>query len=446
MKKIILILFIFTFIFIINTGLHFAFASTDGIDINLHVGSCNNDGVCDVGSEDMYVCPADCTPIIIPPESPRTGGSNSGGSTLPMDINNVFKNLTVEVSYNTATIKWQSVIPTMSNLKWGTSPDYKDGIISNINFLINHKVDIVNLHDGTVYYFSIQAGNLLGKTNTLENQVFRTLSLPDTTPPGNPTNIKAKSAASGITVSWLNPTDLDFDYIRVMGSTDRFYGSPNIGHLVYEGKGMYFTDNNVLKDNIYYYSLFSRDRAGNYSSGALISAIYNSSGFFETNINVVPKEIPPLENIYKVLQDSFIYDFTMGSVISLSGDVPIDVKTNYSPKTKNDDMWVEIRDKNMSIIGQYFFFRNKDKDGFTSVTIPTFSEGGYYKISIYRYSNGVTQVVNQGAFKISKVLIDSNNNYWYIFWWILIIVFLLILLLLLIFFFLRRFNLSKNNK
>lgn len=422
-------------------------ASSSGIGVDLHVGSCNNNGICEAGEEDMFSCPADCTPIIIPPEPPQPGGGShgSGGSSLPMDTDNVFKNLTVLVSYNSVIIKWDSVIPTMSNLKWGTSPDYKDGIISNTNFILNHKVEITNLHDGTVYYFSIQSGNLLGKTNTLENQVFRTLSLPDTTPPGNPTNVKAESTLPGITVSWLNPLDPDFDYVRVMRNTDRFYGSPNLGHLVYEGKGMYFTDGNVVKDNIYYYSLFGRDRAGNYSSGSLISARYNSSGSFEADTNIIPKEIPPLENIYKVFQESFIYDLKIGSVISLSGDVPIDIKTNYSPKTKNDDMWVEIRDKDMSIVGQYFFFRNKDKDGFMSVTIPSFNEGGYYNISIYRFSNGVTQIVNEGAFKISKVLVDDGaNNYWYIFWWIIIILFPLLILLLLILLFSRRFQWFKK--
>ena len=144
---------------------------------------------------------------------------------------------------------------------------------------------------------------LLGKTNSLENQIFRTLQLPDTNPPGNPTNVTAESTKSGITVSWENPTALDFDYVRVMRNDDRFYGSPSIGELVYEGKGTYFTDSNVKTNNKYFYSLYSRDRAGNYSSGSLIDVIYNPQGEDNFGNNLTPVEkIEPLSNIYKVNQ------------------------------------------------------------------------------------------------------------------------------------------------
>lgn len=434
--KFIKILFLATFLF--SSSFSLSTASMSGIDVNLNVGgSCNNNGVCEAGSEDMFNCPADCTPIVVPPNP--SGGGTVGG--LVMD--NVFNNLTVEVSYYSAIIRWQSSIPTMSNLKWGTSPDYKDGVIKNINFLLNHKVELTNLKDGTLYYFNIQAESLLGKTSSLDNQIFRTLSLPDTTPPENPKNIVIYSAFSGITLSWENPPDLDFDYIRVMRNADRSYGSPAIGKLVYEGKGKYFTDSDVIAKNKYFYSLFSRDTTGNYSSGSFVSIIHNPKGKDTWGTILPPKEeeIKPLTDIYTVTQGSSTYDFKIGSIFFLSGDEPIGIKTNYLSKTKNDDLWVEIRNSDREIISQYFFSRARDKEGFLNVTIPSFEKEGYYRISIYRYNKYVAQIINQGAFQINKMGVEKSINY---FWYIICFIIFLILLIIFLWWISRRRKRKSN--
>jgi len=427
----ILFLALFLFFSIFSSS----FSESDGIDLNLEVGGCNNNGICDVGEEDMFSCPADCTP---PPDE----SSGSVGSLM----NNFFIDLTVEVSYDSAIIKWKSNVPTMSNFKWGTSPDYKDGVLRNINFLLNHKVEINNLKDGTLYYFNIQAENYFRVTNSIENQVFRTLSLPDTAPPGNPTKVKASSDPVGITISWENPTDLDFDYIRVMRNTDRYYGSPFVGHLVYEGNGKYFTDINVLEGVKYFYSLFSRDRAGNYSSGSLINIIHNPRGIDNWGQELIDKEkIEPLTFLYNVVQGSSIYDFEIGDMFSLSGDDKIEIKTNYNSKIKNDDMWLEVRDKEMKIISQYFFARERDKDGFISVIIPSFEKGGKYNIAIYKYQNKEIKIMNQGIFQITKIGEKTEINYlWYIFW--IIIILLFISLFLWLFVWIKRKRKERNEE
>jgi hypothetical protein len=369
------ILFLATFLFLSSFSLSFA-SATDSIDVKLKVGSCNNNGICELANyEDIFGFPADCTPIIVPP-SPSKGPR---GSSV-----DYFKDLTVEVTYNSAIIRWKSTIATRSYVKWGVNPNYKDGVLVDINFQFNHKVEITNLQAGTFYYFNIQSENLLGKTNGLDNQVFQTLYLSDITPPSNLTDIVARSGLSGITISWKNPQDEDLDYVRVMKNTDHYHSSPFIGHLAYKGNGEYFTDSDVRVGNKYFYSLFSRDKTGNYSSGSLVDVIYNPKGEdMSSNLAQVGK-IEPLSNKYIVSQGESNFDFKIANIISLKGDEPVKVKTDYSSESNNDDMWVEIIDKSNNI-NKYFFSRIKDKDGFMTADIPPFNIGGYYSVNIYRY-------------------------------------------------------------
>ncbi len=411
-------------IYFTNCPLLFA-NSLDGINLNLHVGSCNNNDICEQGSEDFFVCPADCTPVVVLPDA---GKKSSGGLVM----NNVFNDLTVEVSYNSATIKWNSVIPIMSNLKWGQGPDYKDGVIRNINYLLNHKIEISNLKEGTNYYFNIEAENLLGKTSSLENQIFRTLSLPDTTPPGNVKKVTISSDISGITVSWLNPTDLDFDYVRVMKNTKRYYANPNQGILVYEGKGNYFTDSKVIDQNKYFYSLFARDRAGNYSSGTLINIIHNPlSEDLWGKILTPETEVKFIDSEASISQSGLVYDFIMDGNFRLSAGGSIDVKINYLSSKKDDDLWFEIKNSNKNIEAQYLFKHSLVKEGDREVRIPPFEKAGTYDVSINRYDGDVSQIIRAGTFQITKSTTQNLKGGFsiYLFWFIIIFIILLLIIL-----------------
>jgi len=425
-------------------GFYYVDASASGIDINLHVGGqCNYNGMCEAGiGEDIFSCPNDCTPP--EPPTPPTGGGTTSGS-IP---GNYFKDLSVEVSFNSVVIKWKSTVPTISNLKWGTNPDYRDGSIRNINLLIDHKVELNNLKDGTVYYFSIESENLSGVSKTLDNQTFKTLSLPDTTPPGNPTNIKAVSDKNGITLSWDNPKDLDFDYVRITRNDERYYASPYLGKLIYEGSEKYFTDINVVEGHKYFYALFSRDRAGNYSSGSLINLTHNPKGLDNWGTVLTPPEqVEKIEGIFVVTQNSLSYDFYPGGVFHFSGDSEIFIKTNYLSKIINDDLWVEIRNSEGIIIGQYFFDRERDKDNFVKVVIPVFEKGDYYNLMIYRYRDGVSQLVNYGSFDVTKVG-EKKVADWSI-WEILFLaafIFLLIIIIILLITFIKRKISAHFNK
>jgi hypothetical protein len=86
----------------------------------------------------------------------------------------------------------------------------------------------------------------------------------DITPPGAPTNIQVTDLKTGssLKISWTKPTDSDFSSIRIYRSTS----SGTLGTLVVTATSTTYTDTNLTKNQIYYYTLRSVDKSGNEST------------------------------------------------------------------------------------------------------------------------------------------------------------------------------------
>ena len=107
---------------------------------------------------------------------------------------------------------------------------------------------------------------------------------PDEIPPANPSNFVATydEDEGDVDLSWENPTDSDFDLVRIMRSTTFYPTDEEDGELIYEGDGEFAEDEDVEQGVTYYYTIFARDEAGNWSSGAV-------------DDETVPTEIIPCE-------------------------------------------------------------------------------------------------------------------------------------------------------
>ena len=299
-----------------------------------------------------------------------------------------------------------------------SSPNYNlNGTVDEINIDNLTEISTPNNNDST-------GGGSFGY---LKPQNSAVNNLPDTTPPGNPINVKAKSLSSGVSLTWTNPSDEDFDYIRIMRNKDRYYSNPIIGEVVYEGSGGATLDVNVLLSNRYFYTLYSRDKIGNYSSGSLVDILYklqkSTSVVTPDNTTITPteevvepyepvpvKEIKSLPNDYIVSQGEFTTKFRIGNIVHLQINKPINVKIEYSQSTPNEDMWIEIIDEK-NAISKYFFTVEKNQSGFMVVNVPQFLTGGYFSVNIYKYNNETPEIVNQGAFLLDNTPPQKNNFY-----------------------------------
>lgn len=431
--------------FLIPTSFSFA-ESANGINVNLDVNGCNKNGICEVGQENFLTCPEDCTPE-------KEEGGSTGGS-IPVDQNNLFQNFSVVPSYTSAIIKWDSYIPTIFILKWGENNDYKNGNLKNTNFVNNHSVEITGLKSNTLYYFTIETQTYLGKIVTIGDKTFTTTTPPDYTPPLNPTGIIASSVASGITLSWTNPPDKDFAYIRVVRSTERYQSSPYLGKLVYEGSGQYLRDSDVKSGVRYYYTLFARDKSGNFSSGSMEDLIYTPPDSTEGQVFPKPPEpeievpitAPALPTSYTVEQNGVIKDFSIERTVAIEGDKISIVVANFNIEKPAYDMWIEIKDKNNKVEGRYFFSDEKDDNDYKEVIVPAIRGGGVYDVLIFRHYDGNIELIHKGVFDVTALAVVKEKVQSV---WLFPILMILIIILLLILFcwFIRKiFTYRKKKK
>jgi chitodextrinase len=172
-----------------------------------------------------------------------------------------------------ATTTFNSDEPGVATLEWGTSTEYSLGIASELVYTLSHLFVMSGLQPDTQYFIRVTLADASSNV-TSQTSSFTTSAPPpppDTTPPANPDEFRGVPGVGSIALAWQNPIDLDLDIIRVMRGAGAYPADPNDGILVYEGVGTAHLDSGLAEGVRYYYTAFSRDLAGNYSSGAIHS-------------------------------------------------------------------------------------------------------------------------------------------------------------------------------
>jgi len=145
-------------------------------------------------------------------------------------------------------------------------------------------------------------------------------STPTTTPtttlatPPSPSTVTSPSALAGpaiipnvsditvgyqgnsVVINWHNPTDAaHFSGVRIVRSSYTVPLDQFSGKVVYQGSGTYALDTGGIPGTVYYYTAFSYDAVGNYSSGAVFFAVWPSVA-----LPVVPQSPNQTQNQFPV--------------------------------------------------------------------------------------------------------------------------------------------------
>lgn len=224
----------------------------------------------------------------------------STGNATPVVISGIL----VTASATSAIVAFDTSANALATISWGTSTAYADGSAGEFVYAQNHSVAISGLLPNTLYYVKISAQDVSNNQATPYTDTFTTTNLPpppDTTPPVNPSSFTAVPSYTSVALSWVNPSDLDFQAVRVMRKTSGYPSTPIDGIMVYDGGSESITDTGLTEGVAYHYTIFARDATLNYSSGAIVSAttlvtpppVATSTPPTPTPVGTLPPDVTP---------------------------------------------------------------------------------------------------------------------------------------------------------
>jgi len=355
---------------------------------------------------------------------PAGSGGVGGGNIIPEAVPPFIFDIIVSPSIDAVVISWETDEPAISNLAWGKTTDYSVGSISETDFNTQHETAITGLVPGTLYYFRIRAQDKVGNKSNVGGLTFITLTPPDTEPPSNVSNLEAniKEGANKDTtiLDWDNPIDSDFEAVRVLRS-DKFYPRDQFdGEFVYDGplnKVIYITG----KGKIFFYTVFTRDKSGNYSSGAIVHPVPPSRPATEP-FEEFPRAATPDPQIEKlnILDFNFIQEdrnivFTGGTVeIDSSKSLKVSIDYDKVPDVLKT-ITVTLEDPNDSARKFSFLLKvNANKTAYEANIAPLGKSGKYpLRITIFDFKNqGVKKITGTLSAELIIIIPKRRNSLW----------------------------------
>ncbi len=378
------------------------------------------------------------------------GASQGGGGGGGLTVFSVY-DLTIVPGENDARITWKTYAPSISTFYWGTTGEYKDEVITQSEYTYTHEIVLTNLQPGSQYYFRIDSLTNGGANTSLTNQSFMTKGLPEGI--ANVTDFRAAAGETSIGLSWTNPLDSNFQEVRIIRSTE-FYPSDYLdGVVVYQGSAESFVDTNVQVGKTYFYTLFVKDKNGNYSSGVVSSAkVGKILGPNEEipdvydNLPKAPFVHPAIEALnfwdFDFIQDGKKINIPTISQVKIDGNKNLTISIGYEkiPEVLKSII-VTLKDpEDPKKVFSFILKVNKEKTLYTATIAPLGRSGIYAtRIAIVDYKNRGLKATD-GSISAQLALTqnageDSGNR---AFW--------IILVLLLLAYLARRVEVLLKNK
>ncbi|MES3031033.1 MAG: hypothetical protein V4697_01315 [Patescibacteria group bacterium] len=325
---------------------------------------------------------------------------------------------------------------TVINLTWDASTDnvgvtgyriFRDGfIIASTTGIFYQDSGLVA---STTYDYNVEAydyqlnysgQSLTSSTTTLPTPVIVVPPTPTTTPStgsrsgsvpqnqniaqeilANVSNVRATPYENSIALTWNNPTSAIFAGVRIVRSERFFPRDIFDGEVVYEGGSEGFEDRDVVSEKTYYYTIFSKDENGGYSSGALTQARIGGGRVVDPLESVVY-----LTHVDPIIEALTLFDFdfiqstkklaVIGDAIAINGGENLTVSLDYDkvPEILKTIVITLSDPADPSLKFSFLLRVNKTKSAYEA-TIGPLGKSGRYNISIT-----ILDYKNQGLKKI----------------------------------------------
>lgn len=295
----------------------------------------------------------------------------------------IISNITVTPYTSYVLITWKTDKPSYSQISYG--PTIQLGhTMSNFNYTINHNVNFGQFSPNTKYYFVIRAAG--PQTGQASSDLRNFTTLKDITPPANVGIFNAVPGDGVVDLLWTNPVDNDFSGVIIRSNTTGYPTNKDEGTLVYQGSGTSYKQTGLTNGVLVYYTIFTYDASGNYSSGALKNTTPFSGVIVPPEKKITEDTIPTGGGTqsYVLKNSDFVLSVFKGKIIIPSG-VNINILSGNSLLISLDN--VRLEKPAISAIvnfngNQVFLSLNKNTQKWTTeLTVP--KEVGQYPIDVY---------------------------------------------------------------
>lgn len=351
---------------------------------------------------------------LVTPVQSSSGGGGGGGilsAKVPLNITNI----KIVPGFSSVVVMWTTNKPTGTKLSFGKTDKYEMGTFSSEEKKTSHTVSIDNLSPSSKYFFKIDLVGTDGQEVSFFGKEFNTLYLPSFELPANVKNLQVGVAQNNIKLEWSNPADADFDSVIVVRSSSFYPSNPFDGEVVYSGTDEKFYDAVKTPGATHYYTVFTKYKNNNYSSGSIISLTTKKEANTIIPVQKDPfVDLPVSKEKYTLLDKLKFSDFKFsqknnvsivrdGSV-SVSNDENFKVSIGYDklPEVlKTIGVTLKHKDDENKIFS--FLLRvNKDKTAYEAVIAPIDDAGKYdAHISILDFENQLAKKVD-GAVMVSS--------------------------------------------
>ncbi|HZS43043.1 MAG TPA: fibronectin type III domain-containing protein [Candidatus Paceibacterota bacterium] len=419
-----------------------ALAADTASVVELQVHNCNNNNICEPQFGETYGgCPLDCNASSTPAPSaninygpaPLTAVTSSGISSavLPQSIK------VINLFDTSVLIEWQTTGESIGLLNWGKTADTEKGGVTEINYGINHQIELDYLEPATLYYFKIQSTDRKGQSSFVGPIPFLTLSPFQS--PINILNFSYQLVGSSVKLTWQYSSEQPFRDLVLTRSDFNYPIDSAHGKEIYKGTGTSVTDGPLQINHDYYYAAFVENIDGNFSSGALlhlriIPALNNRNEqvFVATSSTSILS--PTSKNLFRIsIEQNNEQKYFYNNLAQVEGNNSIKfiVSTESLPENFYQVILSVQDEKDFNKFNVYNLTREGSNNTFEAL-IPAYHKIGLYEFFISAVdANGTTLIQQKGKLQTIPPSEDSGflNKLQFPGWswlWILLIILLML--------------------